>query len=304
MVKFPPYLKKGDIIGITCPAGYMPAQKAQSCITTLQQWGFEVWVGKTVGSTSNNYFSGTDESRLNEFQAMLDDNRIKAILCGRGGYGTGRIIDQLNFKRFKKNPKWIIGFSDITVLHCHLYAQLHTASLHAPMASAFNDGGANEPYVQSLRACLTGKKPIYRAAAHPLNKSGKVTAPIVGGNLSLLINQLGTPSEPNTKNTILFLEDIGEQLYSIDRMLHQLKRAGKLDGLKGMILGGFTDIKDTDRPFGESIDALLYNLFKEYDFPICYHFPISHNKENYSIKIGAIYTLNINKKLEVRLHEN
>ena len=140
MIKTPPYLKKGDTVAITCPAGYLPSAKAQACIETLQQWGFEVMVGKTLGSKSKNYFSGTDDVRLNELQAMLDDESISAILCGRGGYGVSRIIDQLDFTRFKKKPKWIIGFSDITVLHAHIYANYKISSLHAPMAAAFNKG--------------------------------------------------------------------------------------------------------------------------------------------------------------------
>jgi len=140
MIIIPPYLKKGNTIGITCPAGYMAAEKAETCINTLQAWGFEVMVGKTLGSNSKNYFSGTDEERTHEMQAMLDDKHIHAILCGRGGYGIGRIIDQLDFTKFKKNPKWIIGYSDVTVLHAHLSTKIKVASLHAPMASAFNDG--------------------------------------------------------------------------------------------------------------------------------------------------------------------
>src|SRR5215210_7103494 len=149
MITIPPYLKKGDTVGIVCPAGYMPYQKAEICINTLQQWGFKVKVGKTLGNQFN-YFSGTDEERLRDLQFMMDDAEVKAILCARGGYGLSRIIDDLNFKRFKKNPKWIIGYSDITVLHAHLYTKLNIASLHSPMAAAFNEGGAENEFVQSL----------------------------------------------------------------------------------------------------------------------------------------------------------
>jgi len=157
MIKVPPYLKKGDTIGIVCPAGYMPAAKAQTCIETFQQWGFKVRVGKTLGSQFN-YFSGTDEERLQDLQQMLDDKNINAILCGRGGYGLSRIIDQLDLSKFKHNPKWIIGYSDVTILHAHLYTKLKTASLHSPMASAFNDGGAENEFVQSLRKAISAKK--------------------------------------------------------------------------------------------------------------------------------------------------
>ncbi|MEI8059737.1 MAG: LD-carboxypeptidase, partial [Ferruginibacter sp.] len=158
MTKIPPYLKKGDTIGITCPAGFMQAAKAKTCITVLQQWGYQVMVGKTLGSKSENYFSASDEDRRDELQAMLDDKNINAILFGRGGYGMGRIIDQLDFSKFKKNPKWLIGFSDITVLHSHVYSNLQIASLHAPMAAAFNHGAYKNEFIQSLRKAVTGKK--------------------------------------------------------------------------------------------------------------------------------------------------
>ena len=203
MIKIPPYLKKGDTIGITCPAGYMAAEKADTCISTLQSWGFEVMVGKTLGSRSKNYFSGTDEQRRDEMQAMLDDENIKAVLCGRGGYGVGRIIDQLDFTAFKKKPKWIIGFSDVTVLHSHLFKKVRVASLHAPMAAAFNDG-ENE-YIRSFQNAIKGKKAKYSCKPHPFNKNGIATGLLVGGNLSLLAHLTGTPSDINTKDKILFI---------------------------------------------------------------------------------------------------
>ena len=176
MIKIPPYLKKGDTIGITCPAGYMAAAKAHTCIETLKQWGLQVKVGKMLGSNSVNYFSGTDEERLNELQTMLDDKNINAILCGRGGYGMGRIIDQVDFRLFKKNPKWIIGFSDITVLHTHIYSNCKIATLHAPMAAAFNEGGSTNEYILSLKKALFGKKASYKTAVHPFNHQGEAMA--------------------------------------------------------------------------------------------------------------------------------
>ena len=292
-MKIPTYLKKGDTIGITCPAGYMDAAKAQTCISTLQSWGFDVMVGKTLGSKSKNYFSGTDEERANELQAMLDDENIDAILFGRGGYGMGRIIDRLDFTKFKKKPKWVIGFSDITILHAHLYTKLKTASLHAPMAAAFNEG-ENE-FIKSLRNAITGKKATYNCAAHPFNKQGNATAQLVGGNLSLLAHIIGTPSDINTKNNILFIEDIGEQIYNTDRLLYQLKRSGKLAKLAGLIVGGFTDTKDTDRPFGKTVYEVIQEITAEYNYPVAYGFPVSHGKENYALKIGVPYTLKVGK---------
>ena len=296
MIKIPPYLKKGNTIGLTCPAGYMAKEKAQTCINTLQQWGFEVMVGKTLGSDSSTYFSGTDEERLNEIQAMLDDNSIHAILCGRGGYGVSRIIDQLNFTRFKKNPKWIIGFSDITILHAHIYSNYKIASLHAPMAAAFNNGAADNEYIISLQKAMLGKMSKYKCPAHSFNKQGTASGELVGGNLSLLTHVIGTPSDIDTKNKLLFIEDIGEQIYSTDRMLYQLKRSGKLESLAGLIIGGFTDVKDTERPFGKSIEEVIHDLVRNYDYPICFNFPVSHEKENYALKVGGTYELKIGTK--------
>jgi muramoyltetrapeptide carboxypeptidase len=302
MIKIPPYLKKGDTIGITCPAGYMAAEKAQTCIDTLQKWGYNVMVGKTLGSSSENYFSGNDEERIDELQAMLDDSIINAILCGRGGYGVSRIIDRLDFATFKKKPKWLIGFSDITVLHAHILSNFKIATLHAPMAAAFNDGGAANEFVLSLKAALAGKKAKYSIPVHPFNQPGEATGELVGGNLSLLANITGTPSDINTKGRILFIEDIGEYIYSIDRMLHQLKRSGKLDKLAGLVIGGFTDMKDTDRPFGKTVYEAINDLVKEYHFPVCFNFPVSHEKENYALKVGGTYTLKVSSR-SVRLYE-
>lgn len=296
MILLPPYLQKGDTIGITLPAGYMPREKAQTCINTLQQWGYEVMVGRTLGSDSNNYFSGTDEERADELQAMLDDSSIKAILCGRGGYGTSRIIDRLNFTRFKKNPKWIIGFSDITVLHCHLFGKLKMASLHALMAAAFNDGGFSNEFIGSLKKALAGKKNSYKATPHVFNRTGQATAILVGGNLSLLAHLTGTPSALDTRNKILFIEDIGEYIYSIDRMLHQLLRSGQLANLAGLVVGGFSDMKDTDRPFGKQVYDVIQEITAPFDYPVCYGFAVSHNKENYAIKVGATYTLQVSNR--------
>jgi muramoyltetrapeptide carboxypeptidase len=231
MITIPPYLKKGNTIGITCPAGFMAVEKAATCIKVLQQWGYEVMVGKTLGSSSSNYFSGNDEERLDELQAMLDDKHIHAILCGRGGYGVGRIIDQLDFRKFKKNPKWIIGFSDITVLHSHIYSNLKIATIHAPMAAAFNDEGYKNEFIGSLQKAITGKKANYKTTGHAFNKPGTAEGELIGGNLSLLAHLTGTASDIRTKNKILFIEDIGEYIYNIDRMLYQLKRSGKLDKL-------------------------------------------------------------------------
>jgi muramoyltetrapeptide carboxypeptidase len=295
MIRTPPYLEKDEVIGIVCPAGAMPFEKASGCIRVLnEEWGFRTKIGKTLGSEFN-YFSGTDEERLNDFQQMLDDDEVKAILCARGGYGMGRIIDKIDFKKFKKQPKWIIGFSDITILHCHLYSNYYISSIHAPMAAAFNDMGYINRFVQSLKNSLEGNKAKYQCEPHEFNKKGEVIGEVVGGNLSLLAHLMGTDSDLKTKGRILFLEDTGEYLYNIDRMMYQLKRSGKLSKLAGLIVGGFTDNKDTERPFGQNAYEIIHDVVKDYDYPICFGFPISHEKENYAIKVGVGYKLKVGK---------
>ncbi len=293
MIKIPPYLKKGDTIGLVCPAGYMAAEKVQACIRTLGEWGYSVKTGKTIGGDSATYFSGTDEERLNDFQQMLDDREVRAVLCARGGYGTGRIIDSVRFKKFRKHPKWVIGYSDITVLHCHLYSNYQIASLHAPMAGAFNDGGERNEFVLSLKNALEGKMPDYRCEPHEFNRKGNTEGELVGGNLALLAHLCGTGSDIKTSGRILFIEDVGEYLYNIDRMLHQLKRAGKLSKLSGLIVGGFTETKDNERPFGQTAYEIIRDIVKEYDYPVCFDFPVSHTDRNYALKIGVRHRLKV-----------
>ncbi len=296
----PPYLQKGDTIGLVCPAGFMLLEKAQTAIDTLHQWGFNVRIGKTVGGESKNYFSSTDEERLNDLQLLLDDKNIKAIMCARGGYGLGRIIDGLNFKKFKKNPKWIIGFSDVTVLHSHLYSNYKIACLHAPMAAAFNDEEYKNEYVQSLYLALVGTEGNYKCEGNEFNKKGVVKGRLVGGNLSLLAHLVGTPSDINTKNKILFIEDIGEYIYNVDRMMYQLKRSGKLEKIAGLVVGKFSDMKDTERPFGQTAEEVIRDVVKDYDYPVCFNFPISHDKENYALKIGVKYTLTVDASVSLK----
>lgn len=298
----PPYLKQDDTIGMICPSGYMPLEKAQKCIDTLQQWGFKIQVGKTPGHQFN-YFSGTDEERLNDLQQMLDDSTIKAIFCARGGYGLSRVIDAINFDKFTQHPKWIIGYSDITLLHAHIYSNYNIACLHAPMAAAFNEIDESEEYIQSIFKSLTGKHQSYTIVSTAFNKKGICRGELVGGNLSLLAHIIGTKSDINTKNKILFIEDIGEYKYNIDRMLMQLKRAGKLNELAGLIVGSFNEIKDTTIPFGQAIEEMIFDKIKEYSYPVCFDFPVGHVKENYALKIGANYKLTVESE-QVILEED
>jgi muramoyltetrapeptide carboxypeptidase len=295
MIKIPPYLQKGDTIGLVCPAGYMPVEKVSECIRVLNEdWGFTTKVGNTVGRQYH-YFSGTDEERLEDFQHMLDDDNVKAILCARGGYGLSRIIDKIDFRKFKTSPKWIIGFSDITILHSHIYRNYRVSTLHAPMANAFNEEGYKNEFVQSLRHALEGKKIKYHVPPHEFNRKGEAIGELAGGNLALLTHLAGTDSDLKTKGRLLFIEDVGEYLYNIDRMMYQLKRSGKLDKLAGLIVGGFTDMKDTERPFGQNVYEIIRDAVAEYDYPVCFDFPVSHDVKNYALKIGVGYKLKVGK---------
>lgn len=295
MIKIPPFLQNGDTIGLVCPAGFMPVEKVSECIRVLNEnWGFTTKVGNSIGRQYH-YFSGTDEERLEDFQQMLDNDGVKAILCARGGYGLSRIIDRINFKKFRANPKWIIGFSDITILHSHIYRNYRIATLHAPMANAFNDEGYQNEFVRSLRNVLEGNKIKYQVQPHEFNRKGEAIGELAGGNLALLAHLVGTDSDLKTRGRILFIEDVGEYLYNIDRMMYQLKRSGKLDKLAGLIVGGFTDIKDTERPFGQTVHEIIRDAVAEYDYPVCFDFPVSHDEKNYALKIGVGYKLKVGK---------
>lgn len=308
MLTIPPFLQPGDTIAITCPAGFMPREKAQVCIDTLRTWGYRVVVGETLGGSSADYFAGTDRERLADLQRFLDDPQVGAILFGRGGYGLSRIIDQIDFTSFAARPKWLIGFSDITILHAHIFSNYQIASLHAPMAGAFNEGGAAvdsapggtsvpgggySPGVASLRHALAGGAADYSCGPTPFNRKGRANGPLVGGNLTLLAHLVGSRSEIDTTGSLLVLEDVGEYRYNVDRMLRQLRRSGKLAGLAGLVIGGFTDMKDTTRPFGATVEEIIRDVVEDYAYPVCFGFPVSHGKENVALKIGATHTLEV-----------
>lgn len=293
---FPPSLKSGDTIGILCPSGYMAPERILPCVATLKSWGFKVKVGNTVGGHSSNYFSGTDSERLDDLQEMLDDENIMAILFGRGGYGLSRILDHISFKKFRKSPKWIMGYSDITLLHAYIYSNYDIVTVHSPMAGAFQEPGFENPYVRSIRSVLNGEKTNYSCDPHVFNRKGEVEGILMGGNLTLLSHAVGGPADFKTKGLILFLEDIGEYLYNMDRMLHQLKAAGKFHKPAAVILGSFTDMKDTERPFGQNAYEIIRDCLSEFDYPVCYGFPVGHVKENFALKCGAEYSLKVSKE--------
>lgn len=294
----PPYLKKGDTIGITSPAGYIILEDIQSSINKLQEWGFNVSIGNTIGKRDFS-FGGTDAERLADLQQMLDDKNIKAILCARGGYGAVRIVDKINLDVFKKYPKWIIGFSDITVLHSHISRNANIASIHSKMCNSFpSDWSIAEPIqiatIESIRQCLVGEKIKYQTTPNVNNRIGKATGLLVGGNLKTLESLAASCSDINTKNKILFVEDTGEYLYSIDRMFWNLKRSGKLSQLNGLIIGGFKIKKDdVGEEYGKTLEEIVLEKVKEYNYPVCFDFSVGHQKNNFALKCGVAHQLHI-----------
>lgn len=289
---FPPYLQPGDRVGITCPASKIAPEIADFAADVIRSWGFEVVLGETVGTAYHN-FSAPDEVRLRDLQRMIDDVSIKAILCGRGGYGMIRILDQLHFETLCQSPKWICGYSDITALHIHVHKHYRIATLHSLMCSGITKETFEDQYVQSLKQAWMGVPGYYTFDVHPLNKNGDAEGILIGGNLSLLANISGTRSQPEVKGKILFIEDVGEYKYHIDRMMYQLRRAGWLDGLAALLVGAFTDIKDTSTPFGMSVYEIIYQHVKDEAFPVAFGFPVGHQKENYALKIGGSYALTV-----------
>lgn len=292
----PRYLKTGDTIGITSPAGYILDKEVQPAIEQIESWGLKIKLGDTIGKRDNS-FGGTDNERAADFQKMLDDPSLKAILCARGGYGCVRIIDKLNFKRFAEKPKWVIGFSDVTVLHSHIHNNYGIATLHSKMCNSFPDDWSKAEPVQkdtilSIQKALMGEKMQYTAEANSSNVTGMCSGILIGGNLKTLETLSGTRSDINTDGKILFAEDTGEYLYSIDRMFWNLKRTGKLNRLKGLIVGGFK-IKPDDpgEEFGKTIEEIVLEKVKDFHYPVCFNFPVGHQKNNFALKCGVRHKL-------------
>jgi muramoyltetrapeptide carboxypeptidase len=296
MYRIPPYLKPGDTIGITCPAGAVSLPDIEDMIKQLVDWGFRVIVGQTVG-TSYFKFSATDQERISDLQQMLDDDSIHAILFGRGGYGAVRIIDQLDFTHFVKHPKWLLGYSDITCFHSHIHTQFQIATIHAHMCGGYRPADYDFDSTWSIFNVLMGKKITYQIELHRMNRMGEASGILIGGNLALLSDLIGTPSDIDTDGKILFIEDIGEYKYNIDRMMWQLYRAGKLSHLSGLLIGGFTDSLDNETPFGMSEYDIVWEKIKEFDYPVCFDFPVGHQARNLALKCGVEYKLKVNNEV-------
>lgn len=290
MFKSPNFIQKGDTVGIVAPAGKL-STGFERAIQLIESWGLQVVMGKHIYA-QNFQFAGTDAQRITDFQAMLDDGAIKAIICARGGYGSTRIIDQIDFSAFLQKPKWIAGYSDITTLHCHLHRR-GIQSIHSIMPLTFGQT-ETDASVETLRKVLFGEDIEYQVPAHPFNKPGETTAPIIGGNLALLSSVIGTASDIDTSGKILFIEDINEYLYNIDRIMIQLKRSGKLDNLAGLIVGHFTDVKDNETPFGKTAEEIVAEAVREYNYPVSFGFPVGHEPSNVAIPCGRMARLQIN----------
>jgi len=289
----PPPLQPGDKIAILATARKVSAAEVQPAIDKIQSWGFEVVKGMYLFE-EDRQFGGTDQQRWADLQMMLDDASVRAILFARGGYGMVRIIDKLDFSRFMKAPKWLVGFSDFTVLHSHVNLHCKIETLHAPMA--FNFDKTPDKVLENLRLLLSGHPVKYDLSAHLFNRQGNVNAELVGGNLSLLYGLAGTDSDVHTKGKILFLEDLDEYLYHIDRMMMNLKRTGKLKSLKGLIVGGMNDMKDNTIPFGKSSEEIILDAVREYDYPVCFGFNAGHLPENNPLVFGRKVKLHVAEK--------
>jgi muramoyltetrapeptide carboxypeptidase len=291
----PPYLKPDNKIRIVSPAGKVKEKYVLPAVDWLLDQGYRVELGQHVFS-SHFQFAGTDQQRLEDLQTALDDAETSAIICSRGGYGTVRIISKLNYDGLFRHPKWIVGFSDITILHSCLNRN-RLATIHGAMPRYFFDKEEQpNENLQSLMQLLTGGGAFYTIPAAEGDRPGKATGELVGGNLSIISSMQGTHCELDTSGKILFLEDIDEFLYHSDRLMHQLKLSGKLDNLAGLVLGNFTDMKDNESPFGKTIHEIVAEAVEEYDFPVCYGFPAGHNGKNLALVFGQPWELNVNEQ--------
>jgi muramoyltetrapeptide carboxypeptidase len=289
----PPFLSPGDTIAIVATARKISKVELEPALQLLNDWGVKVYLGKTIGAAANQ-FAGNDLLRAEDFQEALDNSEIKAIWCARGGYGSVRMIDSLDFSAFKKNPKWIIGYSDITVLHSHVH-NFGIATLHAQMPLEIEK--KTQATRTSIKSILFGEQhKIEYNSENLLNRTGNVKGQLIGGNLSLLYSLIGSASHIDTNGKILFIEDLDEYLYHIDRMLQNLKRSGMLKGLKGMIVGGMSDMNDNTIPFGKTATEIIKETVSEYNFPLCFDFPAGHVLDNQALILGREVELNITHK--------
>lgn len=299
-MKLPSLLRAGNKVAIVSTARKISMAEVQSCIDVLNSWELEVVTGNTIGA-EDHQFAGDDDFRAADLQRMLDDESVKAIIFARGGYGTLRIIDAIDWRKFLKQPKWLCGFSDITVIHSHLLAVYELRSVHSVMGINFSS--ATEESLTSLQSILFGRPLHYSISPNPLNRAGKCNGILCGGNLSLLYALNGSSSDIDTTGKILFIEDIDEQLYHIDRMIISLKRAGKLEPLAGLIVGHFSDMKNKDEknPFGKSAYEIIADAVAEYDYPVCFGFPAGHEADNRTLVMGSLWEMEAGEEVSIRM---
>jgi len=295
----PPYLQKGDTVAILATARKHIVKSMQPTIDLLESWGLNVVIGKSIG-LEENQLAGSDEQRAADLQEQLDNPNIKAIWCARGGYGTVRVVDLIDFTQFKKSPKWLVGFSDVTVLHNHLNTMGYK-SIHGIMPISL--AKASKEAIESLRLSLFGQPLQYAIDPHPMNRLGKATGEVVGGNLSILYSLLGSPSAINCKDKILYIEDLDEYLYHIDRMMMNLKRNGCLESLKGIIVGSMTDMKDNDIPWGKNALEIVQDVTKQYNIPMVFNFPAGHIHDNRALILGATATIEVTENCSTVVFE-
>ena len=286
----PPFLQPGQRVALVAPARKISAAEVEVAVNTLRGWGLDVVLGESIGA-AHHQFAGDDELRRRDFQRQLDDPGIRAILCARGGYGTARLVDELDFRHFAEHPKWVAGFSDITVLNSHLL-RLGYQSIHGVMPVLYGQAGG-EAAVESLRRALFGEALACQAAPYPLNRPGTATGELVGGNLSLLQTLTGTASQADFQGCVLFLEDLDEYLYHIDRMLLHLHRSGQLAGLAGLVVGHFSQMRDNAVPFGSTALEIIAAYTRHYDFPVGFGFPVGHEAENMALIVGQTVRLTV-----------
>ena len=296
------YLRAGDRVALAAPARAVSPEEMAPAIATLEAWGLQVVVPDGLYERDGQ-LAGNDSHRTALMQSLLDDPNIAAILCVRGGYGTVRIIDQLDFTRFAQHPKWIVGYSDITVLHSHIHATLGLPTLHATMPINFPTDGSPCAATESLRQALFGTPQEIVWDSHPLDRQGSAQGMAVGGNLSILYSLLGSRSQMDTRGKILLIEDLDEYLYHIDRMMQALRRAGMLEGLAGLVVGGLNDMHDNTIPWGHEAEEIVVEAVANHDYPVAFNAPIGHiGTANHAITLGVPLTLTIEPTGRKRIH--
>ncbi len=291
----PPFLKKGALVGLVSPAGKIAESEIIKAENFLDSYGFRHIRAPHV-SDSWHQFSSTDKKRASDFMEMLQNHEVEAIWCSRGGYGSIRLLDSIDFSLMKSQPKWLIGYSDITIFHSVLQNVYGVTSVHGPMARSLKEGSYGETGMDNLWNLLQGDLPVYKLPAHPLNRNGNAKGTLIGGNLTLLFSLIGSPYDFDPNGKVLFIEDVGEYFYHLDRMMYSLKVSGKLEGLSGLIVGQLSDMHDNETPFGLTAYQIIADVVKNYDFPVLFDFPAGHSRQNEPLVFGAKVRLSVSEK--------